>query len=133
MPVCVAGSPDPASVANPSRKSVACDGIGNGFQRRRSGVAGASLNGPARTRLSEMRTYGPCAAEGRRRYSQVLRFSARGAVNAVPERTSGYNPLGGRRGELRTGSAPAIASELNELPKPFRYLPSFGMPPPSFL
>jgi hypothetical protein len=52
----------------------------------------------------------------------VLRFSARGAVNAVPESTSVYRPSGGRCGELRpTGRAPLTASVSKVLPKPLWY------------
>ena len=56
------------------------------------------------------------------RYSQERRLAARGAVKAVPENCSAYNPKGQRCGELRPcGSAPASASLANSLPKPLMY------------
>jgi hypothetical protein len=56
------------------------------------------------------------------RYNHERRFAARGAVNAVPENCSAYNPNGQRCGELRPwGSAPAKASVANSLPKPLKY------------
>src|SRR5688572_9110918 len=110
-------------VASPSMKSAGLEGTGRGSQRRRLGGVSTSPNGPERSRPSFSRSYGPCIAEGRSRYSQVLRFSARGAVNAVPESTSVYRPWGGRCGELRpTGSAPSTASVSKVLPKPLWYL-----------
>jgi hypothetical protein len=49
----------------------------------------------------------------------VRRFSARGAVKALPDSSSAYSPCGARCGLLRpTGSAPGTASVANWLPKP---------------
>jgi hypothetical protein len=62
---------------------------------------------------------GSCTAAGRIRYSQLRRFVWRGAVNAVPESCSAYRPCATRCGEFcPCGSAPAIASLANSLPKP---------------
>src|SRR5512146_845172 len=92
-------------------KSVGLDGTGNGSQRMRLGCAPASSNGPETSVGCDIFLYGECIAEGRSRYIQVLWFSARGAVNAVPESTSGYSPFGVRWGEFcPTGSAPRTAS-----------------------
>src|SRR5512135_298214 len=100
-------------------KSVAFDGIGSGFQRSRFGGVSTSSNGPERKSPSLMRLNGACIAEGRRRYIQVEKFSARGAVKAVAERTSVYRACGGRCGEFcPSGSAPGSASLLNRLPNP---------------
>lgn len=83
------------------------------------GEAGSSSNGPERSKPGETRLNGGCIALGRSLYIHVLWFSARGAVNAVPESTSAYSPLGARCGEFcPTGSAPRTASLLKVLPKP---------------
>jgi hypothetical protein len=56
------------------------------------------------------------------RYSHVLRFSKRGAVKAVPESCSAYNPNGAMRGLLRPrGKAPSKASLSRVFPNPRRY------------
>ena len=47
----------------------------------------------------------PCTAAGRMRYSQLRRFTWRGAVNAVPEICSAYRPCATRCGELRPPAA----------------------------
>src|SRR5688572_31544877 len=121
-------------VANPSMKSAGREEIGRGSQRRRFGGVSTSANGPERSSPSFNRSYGPCIAEGRNRYNQVLRLSARGAVNAVPESTSVYRPVGGRCGELRpTGSAPLTASVSKVLPKPLWYLVRSAVIPLDYL
>src|ERR1700685_3035228 len=61
------------------------------------------------------------------RDNQERRVACRGAVNAVPENCSAYNPKGPRCGELRpAGSAPGSASVANSLPKPLWYPGSSG-------
>jgi hypothetical protein len=61
----------------------------------------------------------PTCTLGTRRYIQVRRFSARGAVKALPDSSSAYRPCATRCGLLRpTGSAPGTASLANWLPKP---------------
>ena len=76
-------------VTRPSMKSVGLEGIGSGFQRSRLGGVFTSSNGPERTSpFAHAACTGACIADGRSLYSQLERFSARGAVNAVPEMTS---------------------------------------------
>src|SRR5690606_11320126 len=66
------------------------------------------------------------------RYSQLRRFSLRGAVNAVPLSCSAYNPCATRCGEFRpTGNAPSSASVSNEFPNPDWY--SIATPGRAFL
>jgi len=92
--------------------------MGNGDQRIWSGDTGPALKSLCR-RCCAYGANGPCIAAGRMRYSQLRRFSARGAVNAVPLNCSAYNPCATRCGELRpSGSVPGIASLAKWLPKP---------------
>jgi hypothetical protein len=66
---------------------VAATGSGSGFQRIWSGETGPS---PKRSwkRGCANGSKRPCIAAGRIRYSQLRRFSLRGAVNAVPDNCS---------------------------------------------
>src|ERR1700679_1876171 len=88
MPHWTLASPLPPNVIKPSTKSVGSLGIGTGFHLSWVGVAGNSSNGVLRRNRLSIRLNGRLwAAEGRIRYTQVRRFSDRGAVNAVPERS----------------------------------------------
>src|SRR5690606_34493374 len=120
-PVIAAGEPLPAIVNSPSTKSAGCAGIGSGSQRNWSGVTGPSPKSLCRRGCANGAN-GPCMAAGRIRYSQLRRFSLRGAVNAVPLNCSAYRPCATRCGELRpTGNVPGSASLSNEFPNPDMY------------
>ncbi len=86
-PCCAAGDPLPATVYRPSTKSVGVAGNGNGSQRSWSGVTGPSPKSLWKHGCTNGAKV-PCIAAGRIRYSQLRRFSARGAVNALPDSCS---------------------------------------------
>src|ERR1700689_3612782 len=105
----------------PSTKSVGAAGSAKGSHRSWFGDKGASFAGSS-NRACTKRWNGRCITEGRILYNQERRLTCRGAVNAVPENCSAYNPYGQRCGELRPGgSAPDSASVANSLPKPLWY------------
>src|SRR5690606_31047592 len=121
-PACADGPPLPAMVNSPSTKSVGRSGSGIGFQRSWSGVTGplpkSLWNAGAPAKGASV----PCMAAGRMRYSQLRRFSLRGAVNAVPLNCSAYNPWAAFCGEFRpTGTVPGTASVTNVFPNPAWY------------
>src|SRR5687768_8644791 len=127
-PVCSAGSPLPPMVAIPSTKSVGFEGIGIGRHRIWLGVGGASLNGPVRINPVPIWRNGLWTVDGRIRYVQVARLTARGAVNDVPFNSSTYRPRGACWGAFCVrGSAPATASDANSWPKPAWYWGALAM------
>ena len=90
-----------------------------GFQRSWSGVTGPAPKSLWNAGVPSNGANAPCIAAGRIRYSQLRRFSLRGAVNAVPDNCSAYRPCATRWGELRpTGSVPGSASVAKLLPNP---------------
>jgi hypothetical protein len=106
-------------VFRPSMKSTGTSGIGSGSQRSGSGA----MTMPSRASVFSVGCgkgmKAPTVTDGRRRYIQVRRLTARGAVNAVPLSSSAYRPCAGRCGLLRpTGRLPGTASLANSLPKP---------------
>src|ERR1700730_5464506 len=106
---------------SPSTKSAGAAGSGRGSHRSWFRDIGGACAGSSNRGCSK-RWNGWCVTAGRMRYSQERRFACRGAVNAVPENCSAYNPKGQRCGELRPcGSAPGSASLANSLPKPLEY------------
>src|SRR5690606_9065780 len=133
-PCSAAGPPLPAIVNRPSTKSTEAPspGIGSGFQRNWSGVTGPSPKSLWKALAPPYEAKCPCIAAGRIRYSQLRRFSLRGAVNAVPLSCSAYSPCATRCGEFRpTGNAPSSASVSNEFPNPDWY--SIATPGRAFL
>jgi hypothetical protein len=58
--------------------------MAGGSQRCRLGSGSTSLNGALRSRPLPILRNGGCEADGRIRYTQVRRFTARGWVKAVP-------------------------------------------------
>src|SRR5688572_32555789 len=102
-------------------KSAGPAGIGNGLQRNWSGETGPVSKSLWKFPCANGANV-PCIAAGRRRYSQLRRFSRRGAVNAVPLSCSAYRPCATFCGELRPiGNAPATPSVANSLPNPDWY------------
>ena len=94
-------------------------GSGSGSHRSRFGSGSTSSNGVDRRRPLSILVKGGCFAEGRIRYTQVRRLTARGWVKAVPLICSAYRPSGACCGELRpSGRAPSTASVANSLPNP---------------
>src|SRR5690606_41180796 len=120
------GPPLPAMVNSPSTKSAGRSGSGIGFQRSWSGVTGPLPKSLWNAGAPANGENVPCMAAGRMRYSQLRRFSARGAVNAVPLNCSAYSPCATFCGELRpTGTVPGTASVTNVFPNPARYSIAF--------
>lgn len=87
-------SPAPHTVCNPSAKVTFSleDGKSKGFQRIWLGFGGCSFQ--FETKCFETFSFwkGSWTTLGRILYNQVLEFSVRGAVKAVPESCSAYNP-----------------------------------------
>src|SRR5690606_36419395 len=121
-PACADGPPLPAMVKSPSTKSGGRSGGGIGVERSWSGVTGPWRKSVRNAGAPPNAENVPCIAAGRMRYSQLRRFSLRGAVNAVPLNCSAYNPCATVCGEFRpTGTVPGTASVTNVFPNPARY------------
>lgn len=91
MPTCASASPLTTMVCTPSTKSSARSvGTGTGFQRSGSGGVTTPIAAPVFQVACGMASCAmpATATPGWRRYIQVRRLAARGAVKAVPESSS---------------------------------------------
>ena len=84
-------------------------------------LSGSAFTAPVFQCACGRGSWAPVRTLGWRRYIQVRRLSARGAVKALPETCSAYSPKATCCGEFwPCGSAPPTASVACSLPKPAR-------------
>jgi hypothetical protein len=120
MPTPASGSPLTAMVCRPSTKSSDwVSGTGSACQRSGSGGVGTPSAAPVFSVACASGSQAPGAHAGPRRYIQVRRFSARGAVKAAARQQLGIQAHGhALRAVAALRQAPGSASLANWLPMP---------------